>query len=80
MQMKQDFNSIKSNTDGRKESGWFVLLFFKFMWASFWKEHINEIEEKNGVRTTWKKDNLSTIYRIWQYVNNSNKDLLIRIE
>ena len=27
--MRQEFNFIKSNTDDREESSWFVLLFFK---------------------------------------------------
>ena len=46
--MKQEFNFIKSNTDDREESSWFVLLFFKSMCASFRKELVDEFERKIG--------------------------------
>ena len=43
--MKRDTSSIKSNTNNREESSWFVLLFFKSMWASS-KSAFDEIKSK----------------------------------
>ena len=50
--MKRDFNSIKSNTDDREESSWFVLLFFNPCERASEKNLLTSSKEKSGVCAT----------------------------